>query len=198
MAKPDSLVIRERLYPDMHESLVDVLAKYPRHAGNQVVLAMSEACLGLWPITEADYHVSDKAEFQNVKFTLSKEKYPKLYALYKALPRGVKGQAIINLLNRHQEMRQVDPEKVSQALNAALSGGEAEPQEGVVSEITSVQVDSKGSTEAQGKQHVESREAIAHASATPPAESRPEPLSPTDLAEEMDDPLANLPPMEFT
>jgi len=198
VAKPNSLVIRERLYPDMHESLVDVLAKYPRHAGNQVVLAMSEACLGLWPITEADYHVSDKAEFQNVKFTLSKEKYPKLYALYKALPRGVKGQAIINLLNRHQEMRQVDPEKVSQALNAALSGGEAKPQEGVVSEITSVQVDSKGSTEAQGKQHVESREAIAQASATPPAESRPEPLSPPDLAEEMDDPLANLPPMEFT
>lgn len=182
----------------MHESLVDVLAKYPRQAGNQVVLAMSEACLGLWPITEADYHVSDGADFQNVKFTLSKEKYPKLYALYKALPRGVKGQAIINLLNRHQEMRQVDPEKVSQALNAALSGGEAKPQERVVSESTSVQVESKGWSEAGVPQHVESRDTITQASATPPAESRPEPVSPSGAAEEMDDPLANLPPMEFT
>ena len=182
----------------MHESLVDVLGKYPRQAGNQVVLAMSEACLGLWPITEADYHVSDGADFQNVKFTLSKEKYPKLFALYKALPRGVKGQAIINLLNRHQEMRQVDPEKVSQALNAALSGGEAKAQERVVSESTSVQVDSKGWNEAGGGQHVESGDAITQASASPAAESRPEPVNPQGSAEEMDDPLANLPPMEFT
>lgn len=106
----------------MHEALVEVLAKYPRQAGNQVVLAMSEACLSFCPISEADYNVADGVEFQNVKFTLSAEKYPKLYALYRALPRGVKGQAIINLLNRHQLFRQADPGKVNDALNEALLG----------------------------------------------------------------------------
>lgn len=203
MAKNLSVVIREKLYPDMHEALVEVLAKYPRQAGNQVVLAMSEACLSFCPISEADYNVADGAEFQNVKFTLSAEKYPKLFALYRALPRGVKGQAIINLLNRHQLFRQADPGKVNDALNEALLGRK------ITDDATAdlghsrigVRVAMEGGAEA-GQTTVittspdqagtdQSHVAIVSTAPKPPVEA-------VVFEEEVDDPLADLPPMDFT
>ena len=199
MTKPESLVIRERLYPDMHESLVEVLGKYPRQAGNQVVLAMSEACLSLWPITEADYNVSDGAEFQKVKFTLTKARYPKLFALYRALPRGVKGQAIINLLNRHQMMRQADPGKVSDALNQALLGEgtsaargpehKAEAHHEVVSGRSAAEDDVPAVGSNVTKPLIS---AAAEAPEMQPA------VKGEDPEEEIFDPLADLPPMEFS
>lgn len=196
------MVIRERLYPDMHEALVEVLAKYPRQAGNQVVLAMSEACLSFCPISEADYNVADGSEFQNVKFTLSAEKYPKLYALYRALPRGVKGQAIINLLNRHQLFRQADPGKVNDALNAALLGRKT--VEGSSPDCAGRKSGIGVPTE--GEVAAAPGAGIVSSADRAPIEQAPSVIITTGtkepggawVLEEMDDPLANLPPMDFT
>ncbi|RMM39139.1 hypothetical protein QO021_30100 (plasmid) [Pseudomonas amygdali pv. lachrymans] len=201
MAEPQSVVIRERLYPEMHEALVEVLAKYPRQAGNQVVLAMSEACLSFCPISEADYNVADGAEFQNVKFTLSAEKYPKLYALYRALPRGVKGQAIINLLNRHQLFRQADPGKVNDALNEALLG-KASVGSSVHPASTKIGV----SAARDGDGEAEQKAVVMASNDRPVIHPAPDAILTTETKEpvrapaleEMDDPLADLPPMDFT
>ncbi|WP_439126272.1 MAG: hypothetical protein ACNJA3_28295 (plasmid) [Pseudomonas rhizophila] len=203
MAETQSVVIRERLYPDMHEALVEVLAKYPRQAGNQVVLAMSEACLSFCPISEADYNVADGVEFQNVKFTLSSEKYPKLYALYRALPRGVKGQAIINLLNRHQLFRQADPGKVNDALNEALLGRK------VTVDSSADLASTKNVVNAAVEREVEARPAVMIAASKDHVSLDPAPAAnlttgtnpPVEAFEfevEVDDPLADLPPMDFT
>lgn len=203
MAETQSVVIREKLYPDMHEALVEVLAKYPRQAGNQVVLAMSEACLSFCPISEADYNVADGVEFQNVKFTLSAAKYPRLYALYRALPRGVKGQAIINLLNRHQLFRQEDPGKVNDALNEALLGRSA--ADGSSTDLASKKISLGGAiqreVEARPSEIIaasKDRGGIDPAPAdTLNIETKP-PVEALVLEEEVDDPLADLPPMDFT
>lgn len=202
MAETQSVVIRERLYPDMHEALVEVLAKYPRQAGNQVVLAMSEACLSFCPISEADYNVADGDEFQNVKFTLSAAKYPRLYALYRALPRGVKGQAIINLLNRHQLFRQEDPGKVNDALNEALLGRSA--TDGSKTDLASKKVNVndpiEGDVEARPRSMIVAstdRVGIEPAPAVNLATGAKLPVKASVLEEEVDDPLVNLPPMDF-
>lgn len=203
MAETQSVVIREKLYPEMHEALVEVLAKYPRQAGNQVVLAMSEACLSFCPISEADYNVADGGEFQNVKFTLSAVKYPKLYALYRALPRGVKGQAIINLLNRHQLFRQADPGKVNDALNEALLGRSA--ADGSSTDLASKKISLGGAIE--GEAEARPSEIIVASKDRggidpTPADTLKTETKPTVealvLEEEVDDPLADLPPMDFT
>ncbi|WP_116827079.1 MULTISPECIES: hypothetical protein [Pseudomonas syringae group] len=202
MAETQSVVIRERLYPEMHEALVEVLAKYPRQAGNQVVLAMSEACLSFCPISEADYNVADGGEFQNVKFTLSAEKYPKLYALYRALPRGVKGQAIINLLNRHQLFRQADPGKVNDALNEALLGRKV--TDGSSTDLANT----KMGVSAEIEREVVARPVAMVVSSVDQASIEPAPGNFTTGTKppvealvfqvEVDDPLADLPPMDFS
>jgi hypothetical protein len=202
VAETQSVVIRERLYPEMHEALVEVLAKYPRQAGNQVVLAMSEACLSFCPISEADYNVADGAEFQNVKFTLSAEKYPKLYALYRALPRGVKGQAIINLLNRHQMFRQADPGKVNDALNEALLGRKAAVRS--TADLASKKIGVSAALDGDGE--AEPRAVVMASKDRPVIDPAPEAILITETngpvraaaLEEVDDPLADLPPMDFT
>lgn len=203
MAETLSVVIRERLYPEMHEALVEVLAKYPRQAGNQVVLAMSEACLSFCPISEADYNVADGGEFQNVKFTLSAVKYPKLYALYRALPRGVKGQAIINLLNRHQLFRQADPGKVNDALNEALLGRSA--ADGSSTNLASKEISLGGAiegvVEARPSEIIATSKDRGGIDPTPADTLKTETKPPVEalvLEVEVEDPLADLPPMDFT
>ncbi|SBW84651.1 hypothetical protein PVE_R2G0626 [Pseudomonas veronii 1YdBTEX2] len=200
MAETQSVVIRERLYPDMHEALVEVLAKYPRQAGNQVVLAMSEACLSFCPISEADYNVADGVEFQNVKFTLSAEKYPKLYALYRALPRGVKGQAIINLLNRHQLFRQADPGKVNDALNEALLG--RKDSEGSSADLASMKIGLSASIEGEvepgASAVIVASDDRASIVSTPAVILTNGTKTTAGAVKEVDDPLADLPPMDFS
>lgn len=193
-----SISIRDKLVPGSHDTLIEVLSKYPRQAGNQVVLAMSEACLDLWPLSEADYNVAEGEEFQRVKMTLPEDKYPKLYALYRSLPKGVKGLAIINLLNRHQMVRQMNPGLVTEALNRALAlkhsgpgavgneGGGAAKRETAAADVTP-QVDKEGGG-LQRPMGETSSEQVHKMVAS-------EPLTTT---QEVDDPLADLPPMDFT
>lgn len=193
------VIIREKLSPDSHDALVDVLSRYPRQAGNQVVLAMSEACLGLWPITEADYNVSEGGESQTIKLTLSEDRYPKLYALYKALPRGVKGQTIINLLNRHQLMRQADPGKVNSALNQALLGHRAGGQISLETAEGTMQNDAVVSAEVRpAPQGTSSREAQSPTSSKPEGAENASIVMPAGVVEEdAEDPLAGLPPLTW-
>lgn len=199
MAESARVVIRERLFPDSHDALVDVLSKYPRQAGNQVVLAMSEACIGLWPITEADYHLSDGAESQTIKLTLSAEKYPKLFALYTALPRGVKGQAIINLLNRHQMLRQADPGKVNVALNEALLGRSSRGPEGSEALDKQETVQPGASVIDLATAVTSSPEAVSPLRRTEPvdADESPAEISPAISDVDMVDPLSDLPAMSW-
>lgn len=157
---------------------------------------MSEACLSFCPISEADYNVADGAEFQNVKFTLSAEKYPKLYALYRALPRGVKGQAIINLLNRHQLFRQADPCKVNDALNEALLGKAA-----VGSSVDPPSTKIGVSAALDGDGEADQKAVVMASNDRPVIYPAPDAILTTETKEpvrapaleEMDDPLADLP-----
>ena len=198
MTEISSISIRDKLVPGSHDTLIDVLSKYPRQAGNQVVLAMSEACLDLWPLTEADYNVAEGSEFQRVKITLPEDKYPKLYALYRSLPKGVKGVAIINLLNRHQMVRQVSPGLVTEALNKALALRHRGPA-GIVPEGGA---DAKRETPAADVMlHADKGEGVTERSVVEASSEQvhksvaPKPLNTTQV---VDDPLADLPPMDFT
>ncbi|MCK1788920.1 hypothetical protein [Pseudomonas violetae] len=197
MTEMPSISIRDKLVPGSHDTLIEVLGKYPRQAGNQVVLAMSEACLDLWPVTEADYNVAEEVEFQRVKITLQEDKYPKLYALYRSLPKGVKGVAIINLLNRHQMLRQVNPGLVTEALNKAL----ALKQGGRMAVTTGGEIAEKKEPPAADVTLMVTREAgLAPRSLSETATEQVHKMVASDtpiMTQEVDDPLADLPPMNF-
>lgn len=197
---PKPVVIRDKLYPEQHDALLEVLGKYTRQAGNQIALSITEACMDIWPLTEADYNIGTGSDGQNVKLQIDPVRYPRIWNLYQRLPRGVKGQVVLNLLNRHQMMRLTDPKSVTSALNAFLDvraeaqadhprGGEPERSEGVVLQPEAVVElnDALLLTRQVEQLPIETRE-----------EQQQELQDVPDSVEEIDDPLSSLPPMEFT
>lgn len=193
---PKPVVIRDKLYPEHHDALLEVLGKYTRQAGNQIALSMTEACMDIWPLTEADYNIGAGSDGQNVKIQIDPARYPRIWNLYQRLPRGVKAQVVLNLLNRHQMMRLTDPRSVTQALNILLAGrGETlgtqtltvEP-EGRGEDVPPVELTEAQTSNSQAEQppvdvRIGQQEAI-----------RDVPV----LVEEIDDPLSTLGPMEFS
>lgn len=194
MSKP--VVIRDKLYPEHHDALLEVLGKYTRQAGNQIALSITEACMDIWPLTEADYNIGAGSDGQNVKLQIDPARYPRIWNLYQRLPRGVKAQVVLNLLNRHQMMRLNDPKSVTEALNALLAGrgevlgaqplaGEPERSE---EDVLPVELAEAQSLTSQAEQ--------------PPVEVRLEQQEGlrdvTVLEEEIEDPLSLLGPMDFS
>lgn len=200
MHKPKPLVIVDKLHPEVHDVLSEVLAHYPRQGGNQVILSMSEACLDMWPITEADFNIKSAKVGQRIKLTLDGHKYPKLSELYRSLPRGIKGQAFLNLLNRHQMQRQMDPGAVTNALNAAYrrrldqeDSSVGQGAELAVPALAEVAGGAEGNVEkAQpaGGDQLEPRPVFMD----PPARHEAVPVA---SEADFEDPLAALPPMDF-
>lgn len=125
MRSPTSIVIRDLIVPGAHDNLLEVLSQFPRKTGNMMVLSMSEACIEMWPPTIADYQTPESPQSQAIKITVSPDKYPKLHALYESLPHGMKGAIFVNLLNRHQLLKESQPEKVNQALLQMLKSTSA-------------------------------------------------------------------------
>lgn len=121
MHRSAKVIIREMIVPGVHDQLLEVLSEYPRKSGNQFALTVSEVCLDHWPVTIGDYQVTDSAQSQSIKITISQKEYPKLYGLYASLPHGMKGAIILNLLNRHLVLKEAEPEKVNKALQQKLS-----------------------------------------------------------------------------
>lgn len=120
MAKQPVVFIQAPLVVGFHDALLTLLQEDNRRMANHLVLTISEACLDMWPLTLQDYKGPGTGEQQDAKIALNPERFPRLYALYTSLPPGVKGITMINLLNRHQMMKEASPEEANAALNRML------------------------------------------------------------------------------
>lgn len=201
MRSPTSIVIRDLIVPGAHDNLLEVLSQFPRKTGNMMVLSMSEVCLEMWPPTIADYQTPESPESQAIKITLSPVKYPKLHALYESLPRGMKGAIFVNLLNRHQLLKESQPEKVNQALLQMLKSTSA--AQAVSLSEASVE-ETIGAAMASGSKVGEDTsldaETADHSPAVPgeAAAMLEDKIEEGFFDPEQDDPFATLPLMDFT
>lgn len=166
-----------------HDALLTLLGGDNRRMANSLALTISEACIDVWPMEISDYDQPGPGEQQAVKIALNRERFPRLYAIYSRLSAGAKGQTLVNLLNRHQMLKETDPATANAALNklhntwvdSPVAGRQAvEVQPVVSSPLGSHQV-------LTGT--VEKMEATAQ--------------SQTAVAEVIEDPLSGVGPMNF-
>lgn len=122
MSKAGVVFIQAPLVTGFHDALLALLQEDNRRMANHLVLTVSEACLDIWPVTIQDYKAPGEGELHDAKIALNPNRFPRLYKLYTSLPPGVKGLTMINLLNRHQMMKEASPEEANAALNRMLLG----------------------------------------------------------------------------
>lgn len=113
--KPEVAEIRGYLIPGHHQSILEFLETHDRRTAIKMLMGISEACIGSYPLVINDYSngTSDRANAIGVKMMLSKKHYPKLYALYNSLERGIKNVAVLNLINRHALICLENPTRVN-------------------------------------------------------------------------------------
>ncbi len=116
-AKGGVVHIQAVLVAGYHDALLTLLGGDNRRMANSLALTISEACIDVWPIQISDYDQPGSGEQQPVKIALNSERFPRLYALYSRLSSGAKGQTLVNLMNRHQMLKDADPEAANAALN---------------------------------------------------------------------------------
>lgn len=116
-AKDGVVHIQAVLVSGYHDALLNLLGADNRRMANSLALTISEACIEIWPIQISDYDQPGPGEQQQVKIALNRDRYPRLYAIYNRLGAGAKGQTLVNLLNRHQFMKEADPAAANAALN---------------------------------------------------------------------------------
>lgn len=116
--KPRTIEIRDFLVPGHHDALLAVMQSHSRRAGNQLVLSISEACIGGWPLGLSDYEPAPEAlrDRQRVKVTIREDRHPNLFKLYRSIGLGSKGQVFLNLFNRHMSVREENPDAVNEAV----------------------------------------------------------------------------------
>jgi hypothetical protein len=116
--KPRSIEIRDFLVPGPHDALLAVMQVHSRRAGNQLVLSISEACIGGWPLGLSDYEPAPEVlkDRQRVKVTIREDRHPNLFKLYRSIGLGSKGQVFLNLFNRHMSVREENPDAVNEAV----------------------------------------------------------------------------------
>ena len=200
MRSPSSIVIRDIIVPGAHDNLLEVLSHFPRKSGNQMVLSISEACIEMWPPTTADYQAPESPQSQAIKITVSPVKYPKLHALYESLPYGMKGAIFVNLLNRHQLLKESEPEKVNQALLQMLKSTSsvfAAAHSEVVAEASSRPALVSGTGLVGGPSLDEARADIPQAVNGKIEASQDDKIKEGFFESEEEDPFASLPPMNF-
>lgn len=201
MRSPTSIVIRDLIVPGAHDNLLEVLSEFPRKTGNMMVLSMSEACIEMWPPTIADYQTPESPESQAIKITVSPVKYPKLHALYESLPYGMKGAIFVNLLNRHQLLKESQPEKVNQALLQMLKSKRsvfAAAHSDAVAEAASRPPLVSGTEHVGGPSLDEARADIPQVVNGKIEASQDDNIEERFFESEEVDPFASLPPMDFT
>ncbi len=116
-AKGGVVHIQAVLVAGYHDALLTLLGGDNRRMANSLALTISEACIDVWPIQISDYDQPGPGEQQPVKIALNSERFPRLYAIYSRLSSGAKGQTLVNLMNRHQMLKDTDPEAANAALN---------------------------------------------------------------------------------
>lgn len=116
--KPRIIEIRDFLVPGHHDALLAVMHSHSRRAGNQLVLSISEACIGVWPLGLSDYEPAreELQDRQRIKVTIREDRHPNLYRLYQSIGLGSKGQVFLNLFNRHMSLKEANPDAVNEAV----------------------------------------------------------------------------------
>lgn len=121
--KPEVAEIRGYLIPAHHQSILEFLETHDRRTAIKMLMGISEACIGSYPLVINDYSngSSDRTNAIGVKMMLSKKHYPKMYALYNSLERGIKNVAVLNLINRHALICLENPTRVNDLIRERCS-----------------------------------------------------------------------------
>lgn len=191
MSKAGVVFIQAPLVTGFHDALLALLQEDNRRMANHLVLTVSEACLDIWPLTIEDYKAPGDGELHDAKIALNPNRFPRLYKLYTSLPPGVKGLTMINLLNRHQMMKETSPEEANAALNRMLLGRHGAGEESY--DQTLQGKDASGPDAAPGKEEKAEVNVSAPTGRVVPTEVAAPPAPEEDIA----DPLANIPPLSF-
>ncbi|KIL03203.1 hypothetical protein EGJ28_16610 [Stutzerimonas xanthomarina] len=191
MSKAGVVFIQAPLVTGFHDALLALLQEDNRRMANHLVLTVSEACLDIWPVTIQDYKAPGDGELHDAKIALNPNRFPRLYKLYTSLPPGVKGLTMINLLNRHQMMKEASPEEANAALNRMLLGRQGLGEE--ANNQTHQAGDVPGPAAALGPEEKTEVNVSRPTEAAVPAKVAAPPAAQEDIL----DPLASMPPLSF-
>jgi hypothetical protein len=137
------------LFEGTHDALIELRSNIGVRNANRMIAHMSEALIEDYPLRLSDMQFNPKGSEQKaipIKIVLSRKSAPRLVACYESLAWGVRGMALINLMNRLYMLGEADPSKVEEILRrraAVRSGADGRMPDGGAESASAVRVESR-------------------------------------------------------
>ncbi len=109
------LEVNGALIEGTHDALIELRNTYGGRHANQLLLHVGDALVERYPLMLSDMHTTPDpghGKIIPIKIRINAQQYPRLAHAYNSIARGIRGVAMINLLNRLYVIGENDPGQV--------------------------------------------------------------------------------------
>lgn len=112
-----------------HDALIELRNTYGGRHANQLLLHVGDALVERYPLLLSDMHATPESglgKSVQIKIRINAQQYPRLAKAYHSIGRGLRGIAMINLLNRLYMIGENDPGQVEAIVHERLRASSAQ------------------------------------------------------------------------
>ncbi|WP_143038395.1 hypothetical protein [Pseudomonas saponiphila] len=123
------LEVNGALIEGTHDALIELRNTYGGRHANQLLLHVGDALVERYPLMLSDMHTTPDpglGKIVPIKIRINAHQYPRLAHAYNSIGRGLRGVAMINLLNRLYVIGENDPGQVEAIIHERIKGSSAQ------------------------------------------------------------------------